>query len=278
VPSAASDLGNLGQQQGQAASFDWKLYYSAAGWIVWLALILAFIAPKANRKVRILLILAPLIIVNFLWWLFVRYASMNSTDELEFGVIFNSMAVAVTVLWLTANSFTKYSGAVRFLLSLVTVIVIAGLGTLSYSTEFSNEMSLFLVLFVFMTLTMLAAISLSRSLCAGKYHPVRFMLWLALWMPLVSLISTLGFFIVASIITLSGPGPFKAVLMFTLAGLIFGLCLYVLNLPYFILGFAHPFFRMRFCAAVGLKMVPEGSKTADFSRISGQNSDTKSPN
>lgn len=261
-----------------AASGRWRTFLIHCPFLYGhpLALILAFIAPIANRNVRILLILAPLIIVNFLWWLFVGYVSMNFTDKLEFGVIFNSMAVAVTVLWLMANSLTKFNGAVRFLLSLVIVMVIACLGTLSYSTEFSSEMALILVLLIFMALTMLAAITLSRRLCSGKYRPVRFMLWLTLWMLLVSLISTLGFSIVLSIIMSSGQGFSELTLMAALAGLIFGLCLYVLNLPFFILGFAHPFFRMRICAALGLKMIPEDSKKANCSRVNEQNSDIKS--
>lgn len=261
VPSA--ELGQLGPQQGEAASFDWKWHYSAVGWVIWLALILAFIAPKANRDIRVLLILVPLVVVNLLWRLFMRYANMNSTDELEFTLIFNSMAVAVTVLWLIANYFIKFGGAVRFLLSLGTMMIIAGLGTLSYSTEFSSEMALFLALFIFMALTMLTAITLSRRLCGGKYRPVRFMLWLALWMLLVSLISTLGFLIVASIITSSGQGLSKLILMFALAGLIFGLCLYVLNIPFMVLGFANPFFRKRFCACLGLESTPTTTGRAD---------------
>jgi len=271
----SADIGQLGPQQGEAASFDWKWHYSASGWIIWLALILAIAAPKANRDIRVLLILVPLVIVNLLWWLFIRYANMNSTDELEFGVIFNSMAVGVTVLWLIANSFTRFGGAVRFLLSFGTVVIVAGLGTLSYSTEFSSEMALFLALLVFMALTILAAITLSRRLCGGKYRPIRFTLWLALWMLLFSLISTLGFLIVASIITSSGPGLSEFILMFAFAGLIFGLCLYVLNLPFLILGFAHPFFRVRFCASLSLIVMPEEPKQAGTGRFNGQNSGTE---
>ena len=265
VPS--TDIGQLGPQQGKAAGFDWKWHYSAARWIIWLALILALIAPKANRNIRVLLILAPLIIVNLLWLLFMKFAKMNSTDVQEFTLIFNSMAVAVTVLWLIANSFTRFGSAIRFLLSFGTVMIVAGLGPWSYFAEFSSEMALFLALLVFMALTMLAAITLSRRLCGGKYRPVCFMLWLALWMLLGSFVATLGFLIVASIITSSGQGLSELILMFALAGMIFGLCLYVLNLPFMILGFAHPFFRERFCACLRLKETLAVTQQADLGRI-----------
>jgi len=275
VPSA--DIGQFGPQQGEATSFDWKWYYSSAGWLIWIALILAFVAPKANHDIQALLILVPLVIVNLLWCLFMKFANMNSTDELQFGIIFNSMAVGVTVLWLIANYFLRFGGVIRFLLSFGTLVIVAGLGTLSYSTEFSNEMALFLALFIFMALTMLVAITLSRRLCGGKYRPVYFLLWLALWILLGSLVAMFGFLIVGSIIFSSGLDLYRAIFILIFAALIFGLGLYVLNLPFLILGFANPFLRERFCACLRLKEISEASKQADSSRINDQNPGTEIP-
>ena len=222
------------------------------GLAIWLVLILAFAVPKANRNIRVLLILAPLVVVKCLWSAFIQHANANSTDALEFGLIFNSMAVGVTVLWLTANSLARFKGVIRFLLSFVMLVIVAGFGPLSYYTDFSEEMVLFLALFVFMALTMLVALTLSRKLCKGKYRPVCFTLWLAFWTLLGSVLAMGGFFIVGSII-FSPPSFSEAILMLLLAGSIFGLFLYALNLPYLILGFAHPFFRRRLCASLSLK-------------------------
>lgn len=225
------------------------------GLVIWLGLIFALVVPKANHNLRVLWILVPLAIVNILWWIFMKFAGMNSTDAQQFTLIFNSMAVGVTVLWLIANSFVRYGGAIRFLLSFVTVMIVAGLGILSYSTELSNETAIFLILFAFMALTMLAAITLSRRLCKGKYRPVYFMLWLIFWTLLVSLVAIFGFIVIGSMIMSSSwPNLREIVLIFGIGGLIFGLCTYVLNLPFMILGFVHPFFRERFCACLGLKL------------------------
>jgi hypothetical protein len=57
VPSA--DLGEMGPQQGQAVSFNWKWYYSALWLAIWLVVILAMVVPKTNRNIRILLIFVP---------------------------------------------------------------------------------------------------------------------------------------------------------------------------------------------------------------------------
>ena len=249
-------MGDIGPQQGEAASFNWKWHYSAGKWIIWLALVAAFAIPQANRNIRILLILIPLGIVNLLWWIFMKYANMNSTDVLQFSIIFNSMAVSMTVLWLVANYFKRFRGAVRFLLSFVVIVGVASLGTLAYSTEFSTETAMFLVLFAFMTLTILIAITLSRRLGGRTYHPVCFMLWLVLWMFIGSLIITSGFVLICSIIFSLGPDSSAAILIFIIGGSVFGLFLYVLNLPFMLLGFAHPLFRERFCACLGLKSIP----------------------
>jgi hypothetical protein len=168
------------------------------------------------------------------------------------------MAVGIAVLWLVVNYFESSGSFVRFLLSFVILVAVAGLGTLSYSTEFSNEVVLFLVLFAFLAITMLSAMTTAGKLCKWKYRPLCFMLWLAVWMLLGSLFATYGFFIVGTSIMSSGPGPdiLEAILMLTLIGLIFGLCLYVFNLPYMILAFYSPFFRERFCACLRLKSMP----------------------
>lgn len=256
VPSAAADLGNLVKQQGEATSFDWKWYYSVSGLAVWLVLIPAFVIPRANRNIRVLLILVPLVIVNLLWLIFIKFAGMNSTDEQEFSIVFNSIAVSVTVLWLIANLFAGFGGAVRFLLSFGTIVIVTGLGALSYSTELSKETAMFLALFIFIALTILAAVTLSCRFCGGKYRPVRFMLWLVFWMLLVSIIAAFGFIIIGSII-MSARLEFSVVMIvFALVGLIYGLCLYVLNVPFLILGFIHPFFRERFCSCLRLKETP----------------------
>jgi len=183
---------------------------------------------------------------------------MPSSSASQFDTVFYSMAVGITVLWLVLNYFEKFGGFVRFLLSFITIVAVAALGTLSYSTEFSNEMVLFLAFFGYLTITMLGAITAAGKLCYWKYRPLNFMLWMALWTLLCSLITTFGFFIVGTAITSSGPGLdiLEAIKMLSLVGLIIGLCLYVLILPFMILGFANPFFRERLKTCLQLKTMP----------------------
>ena len=225
--------------------------------------------PKANRNPRILLILVPLVIVNLLWLAFKKALGMSSSDASQFDTLFHSMALGIAVLWLVVHYFNRLGGFVRFLLSFVTVVTVASLGILSYTTEFSNEMFIFLAFFAFLTITILCATTAAGKLCHWKYRPLSFMLWLALWTLLVSICTTFGFFIVGTAIMSSGsrPDTLEAILMLIFVGLIIGLCLYVLNLPFMILGFAYPFFRERFCACLCPKSMPTTAAQSDTNQL-----------
>jgi MFS family permease len=114
--------------------------------------------------------------------------------------------------------------------------------------------SVFLALFVCMTFALLTAITISRRFCKKKYSPIRFMLWLVLWMVLLGSFATLIFFILGSLILSSWPSRLISQLIQVLfVGLILGLFIYVLNLPFMLLGFVSPFFRERLYVCLRLK-------------------------
>jgi hypothetical protein len=271
----------MGPQQGEAVSFDWKWYYSASGMLIWLVLILAIVVPKANHDLRILLILVPLVVVNLLWLAFKKLSGMPSASASQFDTLFQSMVIGIAVLWLTADYLEKLGGTVRFFFSFGAVVIVASLGALSYYSGFSTDTFLFSILFAVMTLALLLAMTLSSLLCRKRYRPGRFMLWLGLW-GLVGSILAVGVsymvFALAPRARSSWPDLFQIILAIVLPGVIFAVFLYVLNLPFMILVFTHPFFRRRFCACLGLKPVSAitGSE-ARPGRPNVQNSDPEAP-
>jgi len=71
-------------------------------------------------------------------------------------------------------------------------------------------------------------------------------LWMTLWTMVISLVGMITFFLITE-----GPSePVKELIkqmpQVLLVGLIFAICIYVLNLPFMILAFASRFFRERF--------------------------------
>jgi hypothetical protein len=256
----AADLGEMGPQQGQATNFNWKWHYSAPGLLIWLALILALIVPKANHNPRILWILVPLVILNLAWLVFKKLSGMPSSSASQFEMLIQSMVIGIAVLWLTANYLEKLGGVARFFIAFGMVLIVAGLGTLSYFSGFSMQSHLFAILFATMTLALLLAMTVSSLLCRRRYRPGRFMLWLGLWILLGSVLAfgvTYALFILAIGPGSSRPDLSQIILSMVMPGVIFAVFLYMLILPFMLLGFAHPFFRRRFCACLGLHLAPD---------------------
>ncbi|MBN2182388.1 MAG: hypothetical protein JW715_10780 [Sedimentisphaerales bacterium] len=255
VPSA--NLGDLGSQQDLASVFKWKWHYNLPGFIAWFVLIAAIALRKSNHNINTLAIFLPIAVLNLLWLIFIKVISMPSSAESQYSVVIQSMVIGIAILWLTADFICKFGGFVRFMLSFGIMIVTAGLGILSYSNSFSMEIILFLVLSACMTFALLIAVTISRRFCRKKYSPLRFMLWHVLWMIILGPFATLIFFIIGSLIFSSWPSRLiMQLISVSLIGLVFGLLIYVINLPYMLLGFVNPFFRERFCACLNLKSMP----------------------
>ena len=250
----ATNLGDLEPQQSEAVVYDWKVSYSVLGSLPWLVLLLAFVIPKDNRNYRILFVLISLIVVFIFWWVFIKILpKMTSSNAIQFGTLFQSLAIGLTILWLIAHKFEKFGGLPRFFIAFAVMMVISFLGILSLYTDFENEVFLILALFAFMTIAMLLGFAMSVKLCRKVYRPKAFLLWLGLWLPLCCLFAMIGFVVVGMIITKSVPPTEALLLQIPIVGLFFGVFLYIVNLPFMILGFASPLYRERFCACLRLK-------------------------
>ena len=259
VPSG--DLGEIGQHEGQATTFDWKWYYSAVGLLIWLVLTVATLVPKANHNRHVLWILVPLVILNLAWLVFKKLMGIPSSTASQFDAMFQSMVVGTASLWLMAGYLNKLSSVVRFLVSFAIVLIVVGLGMLSYHDIPATALSLFAILLVLLIGVLLVSMIASGLLCRRRYKPFRFMLWLALWI-LVGGVAVFCFtyviFILAIVPGSSRPHLSQLILSILMPGVIFAAFLYAINLPFMVLGFVHPFFRERLCACLGLQTAPSG--------------------
>jgi hypothetical protein len=252
VPSV--NFGDLGQQSGEAAAFDWKWYYSAPGSAIWLVFLAALALPKSNRNINILAVFFPIAVLNLLWPILVKITSMPVSAQSTFSTLYQSLIIGIALLWLMSDYIGRFGVFAKFLLSSVIMFVTVSLCVLSYSTSFTEDVAVLLTLFTCMTFALLFAITFSRLMCKQKYSQKRFMVWLALWMLLLGSLATIMFFIMVSLIQSSWPSnlisEFSSVAGI---GLIFGLVVYVFNLPFMIMGFVNPFYRERFLTCMRLK-------------------------
>jgi len=266
IPSA--DIGDLGPHEGQAVLYLWRWYFSALGSSPWLVLVAATVGLKVNRDRRVLLILMPLAIVNLLYLSFKKVWGMTSSSAVQFDVLFQSLAIGLSLLWLVAPAL-KGRGFVRVAIAFGSVMAVAGLCILSYGTTSSEETAIFLGVLAFLGGVLILAPTVAARLCGGRYRPVGFMLWMGLWTVVGGVVAIVGSTAFVFLAFSSGPSLSEllgVILMAMMAGAIFGLCLYTLYLPYMVLGFVSPFFRVRLQACLNLN--PPGERGGEESLAS----------
>lgn len=267
---ASQEIGQLGPKEGEAVIYNWKWYYNVLRSLLWLGLIPLLVVVKGNRNPRAWLIFIPLVIVNLCWSIFTRFLGTGSISTAMFSVMFHSLAVGIAALWLLGHKIGNRNRFVTFLLALAIMAVAALAGVISYGmTDFSGQAPAILMFLAVLAFTMLLAFVLTGWRCRNRYGNLRFMLWLALWC-VVTCVASMFVFIL--IMFAAGGVPisiFALLLSFLAAGLIFGLCAYVILLPYMILAFRSSFFRQRFYGCFRLPAMAKlstGGSAADASK------------
>ncbi len=198
---------------------------------------------------------------------------MGSTDTEMFGMMFNSLVVGITILWLFAHKLGNRNRFVTFLLAFAVMAVLILVGAIFYyGLEFSQQTGMAVILLAMSALVMLLGFVLAGRQCRNRYSGLRFVLYLALWTVAACLASMLVFYLTVFIIIQQAPVPISTVLpMALIVGLILGACLYVIVFPYMILALSSSFFRERFYACLRLKSMPTTIVQADADQPGEQN-------
>lgn len=250
---SSEDIGNLGIKEGTATIYPWKWYQSMPALGLWIILALVILLVRDNRDPRVLLIFIPIFLIRLLWSRFQPILGAPSEVLEVFRVLIDALALGIAVLWLLAYKLGNRNRFVSLLLVLVVLVAATIVATVSYQAWSSIAAFQIFVIQALGIVIMLLVFVLAGCCCRKRYGPWRFMLWLALWTIIISIVAFLTFFLIAE-----GPSePVKELIQqipqVLLVGFIFAICVYVLNLPYMILAFVTPFFRERFYAYFHLK-------------------------
>ncbi|MHC4620911.1 MAG: hypothetical protein ACYTEQ_24455 [Planctomycetota bacterium] len=166
----------------------------------------------------------------------------------------SSLAVGISILWLLGDKIGNRNRFVTFLLALVIMAATGVAGAVSYGmADFSEQTLSVLIFFAVSASSMLFGFVLAGRRCRKHYSGVVFMLWLAVWVIAAAMASMLVLYTSAFIIQGASISAFIVLMVACVGGLVFGLCVYVINLPYMILGLRSAFFRERFYACLRLK-------------------------
>jgi hypothetical protein len=221
----------------------------------WFILALAVVLVRANRHPRILLLLVPLLTENLLWMGFRELLSLPSSSRSMWDQMFAFFAAGFTLLWLLAFQLANRNRSITFLLALVTMLAVSLLGAVSCNMSFSDETMQIVVFLAMMATALLAGFALAGWRCREHYGPVRFMLWQALWTVTAALVAMLAFAVIVSL----AAGFMPPLLQVLIVGLVGGLLLCAIDLPFMVLAFCSPFFRERFFACLHLRLMPDAS-------------------
>lgn len=232
------------------------------------------ICIKANRTARILFILVPLLIVKILWILITQMMNFASPGDVEmFNMMFNSLVAGITFLWLFAPKLSRFNPWITFFLSFALIAMLCLVGIVSYcGFEFSQNAVAALAMLGVLVLGMLLGFVLAGWRCRKRYGPVRFMLWLAVWMVVACLACTLVFYAIVFFAQKISIPITSILLLSSVVGLVLAVCLYLINLPYMILALWSSFFRERFYVCLRLKPMPATRQQDDTGRLNEQNS------
>jgi hypothetical protein len=251
--AASAKIDGAGPFEGASVFYHWPWYWHIPGMAPWLLLALAIALPKINRHRHALLIFIPMLVLGLLWRRVTKLTGMSSVNETQFSSLIEFLAVGIALLWLNADRLAKYHGVTRFVMSLGIMLLADLAAIITYGGAFSIQSALLLVAAAIISVVLLVSLALTRRLAHRRYAPLQFMLWLAAWSTACSIAVAVAS---AGISMLSDPS--NVLDLQTIAkeivvpGLVLGLCLYAINLPYMLLMFTSPFFRRRFHIWLGV--------------------------
>lgn len=241
-----------GPSEGAPVLFHWPWYWHLPALAPWLLLALGLAVPRANRQRQALLILVPALVLALLWNDVTRRTGMNSASRVQFGFLGEFLAVGLALLWLNADRLGRCRRLPEFAANLGLLLLADLAVAMAYGGAFPSQSGLVIVSTIILGIVLLTALTLTRHFAHQRYQPGRFLLWLAAWTALGSIVSV-GTFVqvmtLSHLHTLAHPQALLTEVL--LPGLVLGLCLYAVNLPYMLLMFTSPFFRRRFRVWLG---------------------------
>ncbi len=225
--------------------FHWRWYYHATTAPLWAAIILLFAVPKANRTRRAWPILIPLLFVLILWRVPITWLDFISDPNHLLGWLIVTWTMAWAIVWLMPPWLSSRYRLVTWF-SIVVVMLAAGVLSFFYSGQEDASFPSIAVFYGIVVVSTSAAIMLAGGSCRKRFSGMRFGLWLLLWIVVVAvglpLVVLFGVSVIMQLPLADLPRSLLAicVVMGVLAGI-----MYVVNLPFVILGMYSPFYRSR---------------------------------
>jgi len=253
---ASQDLGDLGSEASRANEFVWHWYYAAPTMVPWLILALALMLPRVNRHGKAWQVLIPVAAIYGLWRLLLWALENNlpSASAQQFEMLIVSLCVASAVMWLFAHTRPGQKGIVRFFRGIGILAMVSCVNVWCLQGTMEGQTIMFLILFSMLWLAFALSMVWARRLSKKTYRPVAFTLCLLPCTVVLSIASVfIAYAFMFAIMNSTSMGMMQLLLISLFGGSVFGVMLYLINLPFLILGALCPFYRERFQTYMNLK-------------------------
>jgi hypothetical protein len=261
VPSY--DLGSLGPSTGEPVLYHWRWYHNAPGLGLWVVLALALVVPKPNRTWGVLLILVPVLLANGVWLAAALILKPIASDKETFNLMVLSLAVGSAVLWLLGHVLANRTGRRRVVLALGIAWGVALVGMLFVADFSQRALALPSLLGVLMPAMVLGYVWAGR-MSRRTYSSTRFILLLAAGMVALSALGVSLWFLLNFAMSSNWPTHLLLTLgAFLLVGAILGACVFLISLPFVLVGLRSPLFRFRLFACLRLPSAAGPADAAD---------------
>ena len=244
---ASQDLGQLGPHEGSPVAFHWRWWYHVPTLPLWAIVLLLLVVPKANRHRQAWLILVPLALVLLVPRMLATLFAMPDEAAELLGYSLASFAMAWSAVWLVGHRLATGSRTITFLL------IVAAMSAIGAFSEFCRSGNAAGLLSSSIGFGLVAAIlSLGMMLagysCRKKYSPRRYRVWLLVW-TVASMMGSMTCFstIMLLIVFREQFAHVAPTLLFLIPiSAIYGVVLYLVNLPFLELAFRSSFYADRF--------------------------------
>jgi hypothetical protein len=216
--------------------------------VLWALPLLALVALKENRKWSALLIFLPWVIFVGIWTLLSKTISEETLSTVPLGPVIVSLATGLALLCLLGEKIGKVKTFYSYLLTVMILVVAGYSGTVGSNAgrmEASTKISL--TTFLYCSGALLLAFTLAARNARKSYRNKRFTAFFLLWAVISQIVCL---FIYAGthwglVIRIMGKIS-TAIVWITVIGVVFGLVLFLIVLPYLVLLYRSNLFNGRF--------------------------------
>ena len=245
----SADIGEFGPTNGKPVTYHFSPLYHVQGIIPWLLLPLALVALKENRTRQAAWILVPIVLLAAVYSAVMKLLPMDSGGAVQLNVMFTSIVLGFSMIWLFAERIQNRNRLVTFLLA--TLIYFGFLGVNLLSAGFGESIIAIVFLAAISISAIIFAFAIATLTSPKRFSTIRFVIMIgaALFASLLVIFSAITF-----IFYPPANVPAGARLTEVLTASFFGSLIYYTGLlPFLVMLYANPFWRKRFEAVLGIQ-------------------------